>query len=419
MPNGALDVARRQRGPAPPGGGGRPDPGPARGAARRSSASSASRQPDVVGLSVMTFQRATALRSSRSVRALRPGARIVVGGYDPSLAPEAYAGPDSGVDFVVRGEGELTFRELLRALEAAGDVPGIAGLSYREGDGLPPQPRPAGAAAWTTARSGRRTAPRACWAATRCWAARWTSIETSRGCTFDCSFCSIIEMRGRNFHTLRLRARARRHPRRRRSRRARDLPRRRQHHARRAPLRGALPGHRRGRARRPRLHRAGDDLGDRQPRRHAGARSCAGPASATSSSASRTSSTTTCGFLRAARQERPRARTAGTAATPPGGHRAPAPPRHVRGGRADRRQPGDTREAIEANLDVRAPLRGLAVHPAPHAVPAHADDRELRASAGSSSTSGWRSTTAPPPWCAASTCRAEEIEFMRWRPSAG
>ena len=26
-------------------------------------------------------------------------------------------------------------------------------------------------------------------------------IETSRGCTFDCSFCSIIEMRGRNFHT--------------------------------------------------------------------------------------------------------------------------------------------------------------------------------------------------------------------------
>jgi radical SAM superfamily enzyme YgiQ (UPF0313 family) len=25
-------------------------------------------------------------------------------------------------------------------------------------------------------------------------------IETSRGCTYDCSFCSIIEMRGRNFH---------------------------------------------------------------------------------------------------------------------------------------------------------------------------------------------------------------------------
>jgi len=27
-------------------------------------------------------------------------------------------------------------------------------------------------------------------------------VETSRGCTFDCSFCSIIAMRGRNFHTF-------------------------------------------------------------------------------------------------------------------------------------------------------------------------------------------------------------------------
>ena len=26
-------------------------------------------------------------------------------------------------------------------------------------------------------------------------------VETSRGCTYDCSFCSIIEMRGRNFHS--------------------------------------------------------------------------------------------------------------------------------------------------------------------------------------------------------------------------
>ena len=36
-------------------------------------------------------------------------------------------------------------------------------------------------------------------------------VETSRGCTFDCSFCSIIEMRGRNFHRFADRARDRRH----------------------------------------------------------------------------------------------------------------------------------------------------------------------------------------------------------------
>ncbi len=74
-------------------------------------------QPDIVGLSVMTFQRKTALRMIELIRALRPGVRIVCGGYDPSLAPDAYQHDGSGVDFIVRGEGEVTFRELLRAVE--------------------------------------------------------------------------------------------------------------------------------------------------------------------------------------------------------------------------------------------------------------------------------------------------------------
>ena len=87
--------------------------------------------PDVVGLSVMTFQRRTALRVIELVRGLRPGVRVVVGGYDPSLAPEAYTDPAAGVDFIVRGEGELTFRELLRALERGGGYERVAGLSYR------------------------------------------------------------------------------------------------------------------------------------------------------------------------------------------------------------------------------------------------------------------------------------------------
>src|SRR5207244_8521118 len=41
-------------------------------------------EPDVVGLSVMTFQRATAMSIARLVRAVRPSARIVCGGYDRS-----------------------------------------------------------------------------------------------------------------------------------------------------------------------------------------------------------------------------------------------------------------------------------------------------------------------------------------------
>src|SRR5579872_3639738 len=46
--------------------------------------------PDLVGLSVMTFQRATALSVAQLVKQLRPATAIIVGGYDPSLAPQAY-----------------------------------------------------------------------------------------------------------------------------------------------------------------------------------------------------------------------------------------------------------------------------------------------------------------------------------------
>lgn len=162
--------------------------------------------PDVVGLSVMTFQRKTAKRIITLVRQLAPHARIVVGGYDPSLAVDAYTSPDDGVDFVIRGEGEITFRDLLRALEDLKDFSAIRGLSYR----CPDQPqgnsvfrhnpdRPISSLNDGQIRPPNRNA-------------RVLSgyeflgnpvdvIETSRGCTYDCSFCSIIEMRGRNFFT--------------------------------------------------------------------------------------------------------------------------------------------------------------------------------------------------------------------------
>src|SRR5262245_22476200 len=45
-------------------------------------------EPDVVGLSVMTFQRKTAKNVIALVRALRPQVQIVAGGYDPSLASD-------------------------------------------------------------------------------------------------------------------------------------------------------------------------------------------------------------------------------------------------------------------------------------------------------------------------------------------
>jgi anaerobic magnesium-protoporphyrin IX monomethyl ester cyclase len=179
----------------------------------------ASQSPDIVGLSVMTFQRKTALQIARLVRMLRPAARIVVGGYDPSLSPESYE-IDANIDFIVRGEGEHTFRDLLRALEqlgperlrgefpqresripTAGPRPlhAIPGLSFLDNGRFVCNPmRPVIPLATEQLRlpDRRRRLLRGYTLLGR----PVDVVETSRGCTYDCSFCSIIEMRGRNFH---------------------------------------------------------------------------------------------------------------------------------------------------------------------------------------------------------------------------
>ncbi len=82
----------------------------------------------------MTFQRRTALRIIRLIRSLRPGVRIVIGGYDPTLATEVYEDPRLGIDLIVRGEGDLTFRDLVRAIERGTPLAEVAGLSYFDGD---------------------------------------------------------------------------------------------------------------------------------------------------------------------------------------------------------------------------------------------------------------------------------------------
>jgi radical SAM superfamily enzyme YgiQ (UPF0313 family) len=158
----------------------------------------AERRPDVVGLSVMTFQRATAFKIARLIRTLRPDVRIVAGGYDPSLAPEAYE-PCADVDYIVRGEGEQTFSDLLRAIEHRSDLATVAGLSYRAGSSFAHNAdRPIVRLATSPLRLPNRGA-RVLQGYTLL-GRQVDVVETSRGCTFDCSFCSIIEMRGRNFH---------------------------------------------------------------------------------------------------------------------------------------------------------------------------------------------------------------------------
>ena len=146
----------------------------------------------------MVTKPSTAPLSPRTAARCVPAARIAVGGYDPSLASDAYtACPE--VDFIVRGEGEHTLSDLLRALEGGGCLEQVGGLSYRTRDGVKHNPdRAVLALASSPLRLPNRDARLL--TGYTLLGRRVDVVETSRGCTFDCSFCSIIEMRGRNFH---------------------------------------------------------------------------------------------------------------------------------------------------------------------------------------------------------------------------
>ena len=82
---------------------------------------------DAAGLTVMGGpQVLTAIEMSRAVRAARPDLPMIWGGYFPTLYPDVALNSDY-VDFVVRGQGEETFVELLRVL-ATGDAASLAAI---------------------------------------------------------------------------------------------------------------------------------------------------------------------------------------------------------------------------------------------------------------------------------------------------
>src|SRR5260370_7601592 len=73
--------------------------------------------PQVVGLSVMTFQRKTAIKIIALIRSLKPDVKVVVGGYDPSLASEPYMTDEPAIDSIIPLHGHLPFPTLLPALD--------------------------------------------------------------------------------------------------------------------------------------------------------------------------------------------------------------------------------------------------------------------------------------------------------------
>ena len=152
---------------------------------------------DAAGLTVMGGpQVLTAIEMSRALRAVRPELPIVWGGYFPTLYPDAALNADY-VDFVVRGQGEDTFPELLRVL-ATGDrasLLAIRGLSFRHDGGvIHNAARPFTDKHIAPALRYDRLPDIKAYLGRTFLGRRTAAHQAALGCRFRCTFCGVAAM---------------------------------------------------------------------------------------------------------------------------------------------------------------------------------------------------------------------------------
>lgn len=87
---------------------------------------------DVVGCTIYTLTYNLAKKLFEYTRAVLPEATLVAGGPHPTSLPEGTLKDISELDYVVYGEGEKTFIELLSSIDKGMSVASIDGIAYRD-----------------------------------------------------------------------------------------------------------------------------------------------------------------------------------------------------------------------------------------------------------------------------------------------
>jgi len=144
--------------------------------------------PDVVGITSTTTSIPDAYKVAEISKRINPNVITVIGGPHVTFVPELTLKESPYIDIVVRGEGEEIFKQLLHNLDKGKKLSNIRGITYRENNRIrsnPPMPLikdidnipiPAfDLLPMEKYQFGKK---------------RFGVIITSRGCPFQCIFCS-------------------------------------------------------------------------------------------------------------------------------------------------------------------------------------------------------------------------------------
>ena len=146
-------------------------------------------RPDLVGFSlIFQYMVPDFAASIRYLRAHGVHAHFTIGGHYASFEPAALLGFIPELDSVVRFEGEETLAEIVASLDDPNAWQRVAGIAWRRADGevVLTAPRTASVAIDDYPEPDRRDIDY------RRQALPVASVLASRGCPWQCSFCSII-----------------------------------------------------------------------------------------------------------------------------------------------------------------------------------------------------------------------------------
>jgi anaerobic magnesium-protoporphyrin IX monomethyl ester cyclase len=139
----------------------------------------------LIGIGATSMSWPTAHDAIRQIRRFRKDVPIVLGGIHPTMF-DRYLLRNFDVQYVVRGEGEVALVALCAALEKEGKIHEVPNLSWCTPEGevvrnrMPPTISKVALAEFSLPDYARLPAG----------IYKGLAIESSRGCAFDCSFCS-------------------------------------------------------------------------------------------------------------------------------------------------------------------------------------------------------------------------------------
>jgi len=150
----------------------------------------------MVGLTAVTPTIYMCYDIARAIKQENRSILIVIGGIHPTCLPQETLSECTNLDFLIRGEGEFIFVELLEALNNKNDLNKIKGLAYRENGkvivndasnriaDLDELPFPA-----------RHLLPNRLYRTLD--SSRSNCIIAMRGCAAGCNYCAVEELMGR------------------------------------------------------------------------------------------------------------------------------------------------------------------------------------------------------------------------------